>query len=155
MPTNNELKYGFHESKLVNNQAAGILYFIESKIRDRRKHSTSLLGFNRYTLEHIMPKKWENNWEILSSEQETLFRNKKLLTLGNLTIITASLNSSIRDSKWATKKNGTTNNYGLMQYASGLDTFSQYLSLPVWNEDKITERAEFLCTQAMYIWPES
>lgn len=104
MPSDSELKDGFHQSKLTNKQAAGILYFIESKIRDRAKHSTSLLGLNRYSLEHLMPKKWENHWGKLSNEQDKLNRNRKLLTLGNLTIITASLNSSIRDGNWNVKK---------------------------------------------------
>ena len=75
MPSDSELKDGFHQSKLTNKQAAGILYFIESKIRDRAKHSTSLLGLVRYSLEHLMPKKWENHWGKLSNEQEKINRS--------------------------------------------------------------------------------
>lgn len=67
---------------------------IESRIRNRKKQSTALLGLNWYSLEHIMPKKWMNHWEpVAEAEQDK--RNKKLLTLGNLTIITSSLNTSI------------------------------------------------------------
>ena len=65
MPTDDEIRDGFINSKLVNKQAAGILYLMESKIRNRTSHSTSLLGLNRYSLEHIMPKKWENHWSNL------------------------------------------------------------------------------------------
>ena len=152
MPSDNELKDGFHLSKLINKQAAGIMYFIESKIRNRAKHSTSLLGFDRYSLEHIMPKKWENNWGKLSNEQDKVKRNRKLLTLGNLTIITSSLNSSIRDGNWAVKKAGKPNKPGLTQYAAGLDTLSPYLTLENWNEQEITKRAEFLYNKAVIIW---
>ena len=35
MPNDEDLRKGFDESKLTNKQAAGILYLIESKIRDR------------------------------------------------------------------------------------------------------------------------
>lgn len=154
MPSDNELKDGFHQSKLTNKQAAGILYFIESKIRDRAKHSTSLLGLGRYSLEHLMPKKWVNNWSKLSNEQDKIIRNRKLLTLGNLTIITASLNSSIRDGNWDMKKNGKPNKPGLNQYATGLDTFSQYLALPTWNEIEIAKRADFLFNKALIVWKE-
>lgn len=154
MPSDSELKDGFHQSKLTNKQAAGILYFIESKIRDRAKHSTSLLGLNRYSLEHLMPKKWENHWGKLSNEQDKLNRNRKLLTLGNLTIITASLNSSIRDGNWNVKKSGKTNKPGLNQYAAGLDTFSQYLALATWDENEISKRADFLYDKAIITWKE-
>lgn len=152
MPADSELQQGFNQSKLINKQAAGILYFIESKIRDRSKHSTSLLGLNRYSLEHIMPKKWENNWEKLSKEEDRISRNQKLLTLGNLTIITASLNSSIRDGNWDIKRNGKGAKAGLIQYAAGLDTFSQYLTLKTWNEKSIEERASFLYKESVKIW---
>lgn len=152
MPSDSELKEGFNNSNLINNQSAGILYFIETKIRDKQKHSTSLLGLGRYSLEHIMPKKWENNWGKLSNEQDKINRNRKLLTLGNLTIITASLNSSIRDGNWDTKRNGKGTKKGLNQYATGLDTFSQYLTLPDWNEQTITNRADFLYNEAVKIW---
>lgn len=154
MPSDTELKDGFNQSKLTNKQAAGILYFIESKIRNRAKHSTSLLGLARYSLEHLMPKKWENHWGKLSNEQDKINRNRKLLTLGNLTIITASLNSSIRDGNWSVKKSGKSNKPGLNQYAAGLDTFSQYLGLPTWNESEIVKRADFLSDKAISIWKD-
>ena len=53
-----------------------------------------------------MPKKWENHWEKLIQQEDKIARNRKLLTLGNLTIITQSLNSSIRDADWSIKKIG-------------------------------------------------
>lgn len=53
-----------------------------------------------------MPKKWRNNWVFTGDKAAADFRDRKLLTLGNLTIITQALNASIRDSDWATKKNG-------------------------------------------------
>lgn len=154
MPSDSELKDGFHQSKLTNKQAAGVLYFIESKIRDKAKHSTTLLGLNRYSLEHLMPKKWENHWGNLPKEQDKINRNRKLLTLGNLTIITASLNSSIRDGNWNVKKNGKPNKPGLNQYASGLDTLSHYLPLPKWDETEISKRADFLFDKALLTWIE-
>ena len=154
MPSDSELKDGFNQSKLINKQATGILYFIESKIRNRAKHSTSILGLGRYSLEHIMPKKWENNWGQLANQEDKINRNRKLLTLGNLTIITASLNSSIRDGDWNVKKAGKTNKHGLNQYASGLDTFSQYLTRATWDEQAISQRAEFLYDQAATVWSD-
>lgn len=104
-PNDELLSRGFHDNILVNKQTAGILYFMESKIRDYF-HSTALLGFDSYSLEHLMPKKWRNNWKHDFNLEKSKERDQKLLTLGNLAIITQSLNASMRDADWETKKDG-------------------------------------------------
>ena len=151
LPTDEELEKGFNSSILINKQSAGILYLIESKIRNE-KDSTALLGINKYSLEHLMPKKWRNNWDKLSSKESEINRDRKLLTLGNLTIITQSLNSSIRDSKWEDKLKGKNKKGGLIEYSVGLKTISQFLKYPEWNEKTIEERALFLYEKAKQIW---
>ncbi|MDR2235851.1 MAG: DUF262 domain-containing HNH endonuclease family protein [Chryseobacterium sp.] len=152
LPSDQELKDGFESSYLINKQAAGILYFIESKIRNRSLQSTQLLGISKYSLEHIMPKKWENHWGRLSSQEDKIKRNRKLLTLGNLTIITQALNSTIRDANWNVKRKGKADKKGLNTYSAGLETMSHYLTLDQWNEGTIEERAEFLYEKAKTIW---
>ena len=151
LPTDEELEKGFNSSILINKQSAGILYLIESKIRNE-KDSTALLGINKYSLEHLMPKKWRNNWDKLSSKESEINRDRKLLTLGNLTIITQSLNSSIRDSKWEDKLKGKNKKGGLIEYSGGLKTISQFLKYSEWDEKAIEERALFLYEKAKQIW---
>lgn len=152
LPTNEQVKNGFANSVLINKQAAGIIYLIESKIRDRNRQATQLLGIKKYSLEHLMPKKWENNWGVLSTPEERDIRSRKLLTLGNLAIITQSLNASIRDSDWATKKNGKAKKAGLIHYSGGIETLSPYLNIEEWNESEIENRANFLLEQALQVW---
>ena len=155
MPSDQELVDGFHSSKLTNKHTLGILYMIESRIRNRVNHSTALLGLDKYSLEHIMPKKWENHWGQVDNEEERIERNRRLLTLGNLTMLTSALNTSIRDAAWETKKVGKKDKKGLLHYASGLDTFNMdYLEKPEWNETVIAERAEFLYQQAKEVWKQ-
>jgi len=152
LPSNMDLKNGFDNEILINKQSAGILYFIESKLRNS-KHSTELKGISQYSLEHLMPKKWENNWRTFSNQEETIKRNRKLLTLGNLAIITQPLNASIRDADWKTKKEGKgSKKEGLNKYASSLEILNQFLNLDEWNEERIEERAEFLFEKAKEIW---
>lgn len=150
-PNNEDLKKGFSESILVNKQSAGIIYFIESKLRTE-KDSTSLLGISKYSLEHLMPKKWENSWGRISDKEKRDFRNRKLLTLGNLAIITQSLNSSIRDANWKTKKKGKDKKGGLSIYSSGIKTLVPFLDFEEWNENEIQNRADFLYNEALKIW---
>ena len=59
MPGDDEVRRAFEESCLYNLQSKGVLYLLESAIRPGMS-STALLGFNQYTLEHMMPKKWRN-----------------------------------------------------------------------------------------------
>jgi hypothetical protein len=98
-----------------------------------------------------MPKKWENNWGTLNNQQDIDRRNKKLLTFGNLAIITQNLNAKIRDADWNTKKNGTHNN-GLIDYTRDLETIAPYLKLPHWDETEIEHRANDLYNYAIKIW---
>lgn len=152
LPDDKELLDGFNNSKLVNLQTRGILYLIESAIRPENS-STALLGFDGYSLEHMMPKKWRNNWEPCQTEELEKARDSKLLTLGNLAIITQSLNSSIRDGNWDTKKVGKKDDQGLNLCAAGLSTMQDVLQKEEWNEIEIASRAIWLYEQAKTIWP--
>lgn len=151
IPDDKELKDGFMNSKLINRQSAGVLYFIESKLRGAM-HSTQLLGIKKYSLEHLMPKKWQNHWGKLDNQSAIDERNRVLLTLGNLTIITQSLNTSIRDANWETKLNGKGKNGGLKKYSEGIETISEFLNLPEWNEEEIQKRANTLYELALQFW---
>lgn len=152
VPSNGDLMNGFYNSKLINAQAKGILYFIEAGTRSA-KNSTVLLGFNGYSLEHLMPKKWRNNWEKCDTPELARQRDSVLLTLGNLAIITQSLNASIRDSDWQTKKAGRgQNNPGLLLCAAGLVTLQNALKKDIWNEEEIRNRAVWLWEQAKDLW---
>lgn len=128
------------------------MYLLEAGIRSA-KSSTALLGFNNYSLKHMMPKKWRNNWAPCETEALARQRDSLLLTLGNLAIIPQSLNASIRDSSWNAKKAGKgINNPGLSICAAGLTTVHDALQKEVWNESEIMARAEWLYEQARSLW---
>lgn len=150
MPGDAEVRSAFEESCLYNLQSKGVLYLLESAIRPGMS-STALLGFNQYTLEHMMPKKWRNKWGALDEEAATR-RDRKLLTLGNLAIITHSLNASIRDADWTTKKQGKGYKDGLALCAAGLATMAGALEKESWGEDDIADRAEWLANKALEVW---
>ena len=152
VPGDDDLLNGFKTAKLVNLQTRGILYLLEAGIRSA-KSSTALLGFNNYSLEHMMPKKWRNNWTPCASDAEARQRDSILLTLGNLAIIPQSLNASIRDSSWDAKKTGKgVNNPGLAVCAAGLTTIHDALQKDVWDEAGIDLRADWLYEQARSLW---
>ena len=152
VPSDDDLLNGFKTAKLVNLQTRGILYLLEAGIRSA-KSSTALLGFNNYSLEHMMPKKWRNNWAACNSDELARQRDSMLLTLGNLAIIPQSLNASIRDSSWEAKKAGKgIDNPGLSICAAGLTTIHDALQKEVWDETEIINRAKWLYEQARSLW---
>ena len=150
LPSDNEVKEAFKMSKLYNKQATCILYLLESALRDP-KMGTNLKPLEGYTLEHLMPKKWRNNWTTPTDNSEE-DRDKILLTLGNLAIIPQPLNSSIRDANWTIKLEGKNAKTGLKVNAAGLITMHNTLTKTVWDEATINERAEELSNLALTVW---
>ncbi len=152
IPDDSEIRNGMERSKLINLQSKGILYLLESKIRPANS-SVALLGFDQYSLEHLLPKKWRNNWPPCATEDLAKERDSRLLTLGNLAIITQSLNASIRDAAWEVKKAGRgSGKPGLDLCASGLCTLHDALTKNEWDESEIAARAEWLSDQASEVW---
>lgn len=151
-PSDDMLADGFLNSNLTNQQARVVLYVVEGSIRNDAKHSTALSGFTHYSLEHLMPKKWRNNWEPLEQE-EALERDQVLRKLGNLSLLSSSLNTSIRDGDWQTKRSGKGKRHGLDHYAAGLETLAEDLSNESWTESHIRSRGQRLAEQAIEVWP--
>lgn len=151
VPSDGNLLDGFNTSRLTNLQAKGIIYFIEANLRTS-KNALAMFGFNQYSLEHLMPRRWRNHWEPCETVELARERDYKLATLGNFAIITPSLNSSVSDNNWSKKKAGVGKNPGLNQCATGLVTMENVLSEDIWDESKIESRAAWLYDKAKEIW---
>ena len=154
MPYDAEIEDGFAgNSNLTAEKARGILYLLESKLREVAGSQTVLHPFTKYTLEHLMPQKWEDNWEIpsgLNEVEEFEFknnRNKVIATLGNMAIITQGLNSKASNNKWKKKLDG-----GLKDKAGALLTMKDVVNKSKWDESTIASRAEWLAGKANEVW---
>lgn len=152
IPSDEQVAKQFGETRLTNKVARGVIYLIESMIRPQDS-STSLMGLSRYSLEHLMPKKWRNNWDgPARGSQEARTRDDLLLTLGNLAIITKTLNASVRDSAWQVKLEGKNRRPGLRECAMGLTTMYDVLEREKWDEDGIRNRSRLLTNAALAVW---
>ena len=103
------------------------------------------LSSSAFSVEHMMPKKWAENWYQEFTPEEIYNRNRKLLTLGNLTIITKNLNSKLRNSSWSNKQT-------ILNEYSTLPITTKYTVLNDWNEATIEQRAIDLAQLALVIW---
>lgn len=148
MPDDNSLLYAFNENALTNKRAKGVLYMLESLVRSENQ-STALLSFNTYSLEHLLPVKWDERAWPLADGFDREERDRRLKTLGNLAILPLSTNSKIGNKSWAYKKSCSN---GLVRLASGIETLYDWLSKPSWDESCINERAFWLYKKAKNIW---
>jgi hypothetical protein len=119
------------------------------------------------TVEHILPQNWVENWplkdgsagltdtEIWTAEDRTdprvvmsEARDRLLHTIGNLTILTQALNSSVSNSAWEIKAPA-------LSQASLLPINLQLHGVKTWDEAAIEQRSDDLYSRAIQIWPRA
>jgi uncharacterized protein with ParB-like and HNH nuclease domain len=150
MPTDEDVRRGWKEAFLYNKTAREILYLVALSRLDNNKYKDSvrkLLPIAAYSVEHIMPKKWEANWnQPKLTDAQAAERRWWLKRMGNLTLITGNMNSKLRHAGWNTKREelGT---------FSDLSITTEYLELDVWDETTIEARAEKMGNWSTMIWP--
>ena len=101
----------------------------------------------RYTIEHVMPRQWIAHWPLPSSTNE-YERDQIVHTIGNLTLLTAKLNSKVSNGSWDGKRVGLEDH----------DTFflnSKLLKAAGdnWTDDLIRARTTELVDVIVKIWP--
>jgi uncharacterized protein with ParB-like and HNH nuclease domain len=133
-----------------NKRPLGILYLLESRLRADKKESLKLRFYSEYSLEHLMPVKWKK-WPLCEGFDEEQ-REDYIKTLGNLAMITGTLNATISNSVWKDKLAGKAGHEGLKTYGIGLYTLKNALNKDSWDENTIKERAEELGKEIVKIW---
>lgn len=144
-PSDDDVKAAFANSVLSNQHAKQILFSIALYQVKTVLNDVTVLSSNSFSVEHMMPKKWEQNWNSIETQEEKNKRNFKLLTLGNLTIITKNLNSKLRNGSWSVKRD-------VMKQYSALPLTTNYTQKDSWNEETIQQRATDLAALALEIW---
>lgn len=155
---------------LSKNKAASlILFWIELHRRHiDKKFDSNELKYT-YSLEHIMPQKWEAYWNqdncpVISIETNTAITNKEkadevrkaaIYEVGNMTLLNSSLNSSLRNFEFVRKVNGEKRKKGIKDYAS-LDITKEVVKVcdegRAWDEASIRARTKELTKEFFEIW---
>lgn len=152
LPRDRQIVKACRENKYANKKALAILFLLEASIREGKPHSTKLYSFERYTLEHIMPRSWKEHWPMHNDYTED-DREDAIYCLGNLAMLPSKLNTSISNASWVEKKEGKGKNFGMSYYAAGIETLANVITKHVWNEDTIFERADWIAEQSNKFWP--
>ena len=125
-----------------------ILEALELQRRASNKTEDLALPKKKLSIEHILPKGWTStNWPLPDETEESKEARDRLLhTLGNLTLVTGSLNSSLSNDPWV-KKIETLKKYSVLLLNADLQNESQ------WNETVIQNRSKDLFKLAKNVWP--
>ena len=109
------------------------------------------------TIEHIMPQSWRNHWPIVGNEQNEngeldleylsamVHRDGVVHTLGNLTLLTHGLNSSVSNGSFSVKMPA-------VRAHASLALNRELNEFDIWNEETIAERSAALFEVASKIW---
>lgn len=152
LPRDKKVIQSCHDKSYPNKKALAILYLLETAIREGKPHATQLYPFKRYSLEHLMPRSWKDNWPMSEGVTEE-DRDNAIYCLGNLAMLPQKLNTSISNASWSTKKAGNGRNQGIVFYASDIETLADVISKPEWNETTISDRADWIAYKANAVWP--
>ncbi|MDH0624529.1 DUF262 domain-containing HNH endonuclease family protein [Pseudomonas chengduensis] len=106
------------------------------------------------TIEHILPVKWQEHWPLPTDMQNdpqaklefSQRRDRLKHTLGNLTLVTSSLNPALSNSAWSAKKPE------LLKW-SKLNLSRDLHDHEAWSEQEILARGAALAKSAIQIWP--
>ena len=144
---------------LAQYKIRAILEAIDQTQADRKSENLELP--NDLTIEHVMPVNWELNWpipeEYLSDAEAKLKfaqqRNQLIHALGNLTLITGSLNPSLSNGSWQKKRPELAKYSKLNLNRYFYPVHEGEDPLAEWNENTIANRGELLFDSARKVWP--
>ncbi len=154
--------------KIKNNENAKIvLYNIELYRRNDEKYDIKDFSYI-FTLEHILPKKWEKYWkdvrvynrneELLQEDEIKNTRDGAILSLGNMLLLTSKLNTSIGNNTFEIKIKGNGRYYGYKKYSDlclTKEIIDEYESgKTIWDERRIFQREQELLSDVLKIWPD-
>lgn len=101
-----------------------------------------------FPIEHILPQRWQESWPV-EGPLAALARQEHVHRLGNLTLLTTSLNSKVSNGAWPAKYkalllHNTLKLTGrLVEFTRGRD----------WNEDLIDQRTVEMTDELLAVWP--
>lgn len=124
--------------------------FALSKVEESLRGDKSESRWNTrtpLTIEHLMPQKWEEHWPLEEDTPESRNVRYELLDkMGNLTVLTKKLNSSISNGPWVNKRKHL-NEHTVLLMNSALAAHED------WSEERIELRSKELGEKFCTIWP--
>lgn len=143
---------------MVRARLRSMLEAIEHELRTNR--SEDLVG-GTLTVEHILPQGWRQDDWPLPEDRDALARDDVLHSLGNLTLATGRLNSTLSNRSWSHKQDWL-GKHSLLRLTTGsvlnappsTSSDEQQAWATSWDEERIAARAVHLADVALQLWPD-
>lgn len=167
-PTDVEVMAQLPGTRLYGNIRQGrlrvVLEAVEKKLRTDRHEAVALPP--KLEIEHVMPQGWRSYWDLepkLSTE-DAAQRDRRVNSLGNLTLITKKLNASLSNRPWTDREAKALGGQGLesgLGKRSLLDKYSLLVlskeltsqHTDAWTDDDIEARSRLLAAKICEVWP--
>ncbi|GAA3644060.1 GmrSD restriction endonuclease domain-containing protein [Microlunatus ginsengisoli] len=130
-------------------KVARLRLFLEA-VENEYRHGTNQPQVPRrgYPIEHVLPQKWQDNWPVEGLDAE-IDRGAHVHRLGNLTLLTSSLNSKVSNSAWTVKREKLREHDTLLLNSRLLRQAGEQ----GWTEDAIDTRSSQLIDALLRVWP--
>ena len=154
-------------SDTKDDTAKMILFCIELYRRREDAMDVNVLEY-KYTLEHIMPRRWETYWSTvpimdgettldMQSDEAKQHRKLAIESIGNKTLLTCNLNSSLRNASYSKKVLGDGDKKPGYKLHTMLlltkEVVTMHESDTNWDENSISKRADNLYLEFLTLWP--
>lgn len=115
----------------------------------RSVHHAGRVSRRGYPIEHLLPQKWQAHWPVADLEHE-LDRSAHVHRLGNLTLLTESLNSAVSNGPWlgARGKRAKLEKYDVLL----MNRHVREVSDDGWDEQRIDERTTTIVDALLATW---
>lgn len=152
-PTDAELERTLHSAPLYRTLSRSRLRMVLEAIEDdargyttgRGNWSGSRVPRDTMNIEHVLPRQWRQNWPV-PTPQEEVDRDEHVHRLGNLTLLTTPLNSSVSNRPWPGKKEALTRHDVLLMNRGLREAES-------WDEARIDQRSADSIAAIIRTWP--
>lgn len=152
-PSDHDLIHSLETAPLYRLLTRGRLRLVLEGIEHRLRCATKAEQLDvpgGLTIEHLMPQGWKKDkWplpesaDLASAEQD---RDDLVHSIGNLTLTTGRLNSSMSNSPWESKRDE-------LQMRSVLLLNSELMDKSSWNEELIRARSRQMAKRLSELWP--
>lgn len=141
--------------KLSRARLRMVLESIEDHWRGWIAGKTSAAGMrirrSTYAIEHLMPQSWLKHWPLTAGVLETE-RDARIHRLGNLTLLTKKLNSTVSNGPWAGDKGKAAHLQEKDVLLLNSRLLKEYASLQ-WDESGVDKRTGHAIQAILEIWP--
>ena len=152
-PNDDEFYNGWMTKTAYTNMRHRIKVVLEALDRSMKtaKQEDSKLDYSKTTVEHIMPQGWRENYPLILGkidERDAIAERENLIhTIGNLTLLTQTLNSFVSNGPF-NKKRPEIAEQSLLKMNNYFQTCGDK-----WTEGNILKRGKALFNTAKTIWP--